>query len=449
MKTLHKWILGTVAALGAAATVPAQQPAQHITFDDAMGIALRQNSTIKTAQNAMASGAASVQSAKLQFLPDLRVNGTTSQNVARSADGGVGSLGTQTSQAMNAGLSSSFTLFDGFKNASNLRSAQASEQASVQDLTRAKQTVVFNVASNFLSLVTAQEQLAVQQQSLAEQTALGKEIQAYVNAGERPISDLYQQEANVANANASVVDAQRTSDLAKVDLIQTLQLDPAGTYDFAAPNVNESAAASTKYDLQALIDTALAHRPDLTAQSERVNASEQDVRAAASARYPSVSVTAGYNTTYNSALSTGMLDQLGQRQGGSLAIGVSIPIFDRGAAETETEKAQLAADDAKLALVTARQNAALDVRRAYLDFQSAQQRLVAAVAQQKAADMALSTTQQRYEVGKATLVEVTQARTTQVQAATALVSARYNLVFQRTLMSYYTGELNPGSVSLG
>ena len=61
----------------------------------------------------------------------------------------------------------------------------------------------------------------------------------------------------------------------------------------------------------------------------------------------------------------------------------------------------------------------------------------------------LTATLQRYEVGKATLVEVTQARTTQVQAATALVSARYNLVFQQTLMSYYTGELDPANVKLG
>ena len=36
----------------------------------------------------------------------------------------------------------------------------------------------------------------------------------------------------------------------------------------------------------------------------------------------------------------------------------------------------------------------------------------------------------------------------QVQAASAVVSARYGLVFQQALMSYYTGELDPAHVVL-
>jgi outer membrane protein len=57
----------------------------------------------------------------------------------------------------------------------------------------------------------------------------------------------------------------------------------------------------------------------------------------------------------------------------------------------------------------------------------------------------VTTTQQRYQVGAATLVEVTQARATQVQAQSAYITARNNLVFQQSLMSYYTGELNPAN----
>jgi hypothetical protein len=49
----------------------------------------------------------------------------------------------------------------------------------------------------------------------------------------------------------------------------------------------------------------------------------------------------------------------------------------------------------------------------------------------------------------ATLVELTQSQAAQVQAASALVNARYTLVFQQSLMSYYTGELDPTNVRLG
>lgn len=51
--------------------------------------------------------------------------------------------------------------------------------------------------------------------------------------------------------------------------------------------------------------------------------------------------------------------------------------------------------------------------------------------------------QKRYEAGAGTLVEVTQARATQVQAASPEITARYAVVFAASLMSYYTGELDP------
>ena len=40
-------------------------------------------------------------------------------------------------------------------------------------------------------------------------------------------------------------------------------------------------------------------------------------------------------------------------------------------------------------------------------------------------------------------------RTSQAQAASALVSARYNVLFQRTLLDYYVGDLVPERVTLG
>jgi outer membrane protein len=57
--------------------------------------------------------------------------------------------------------------------------------------------------------------------------------------------------------------------------------------------------------------------------------------------------------------------------------------------------------------------------------------------------------QQRYQAGAATLVEVTQARSQAVQAASAVATAKNNLVLQRAMMSYYTGDLDPASVTLG
>ena len=440
-----------VVALGlVAASLGAQTPSQTITFDDAIKIALRQNTTLAQANNSAALSSATVKQQRLSFLPDVRLSTTTGQNYGRTFSEEEGRIIDQTTQSVNAGVSSSVTLFNGLTNIANLRSAQLSEDAGERNVKRAEQTVAFTVASNFLTLVTQQEQLRVQRENLAAQEAQEKQIKAFVDAGSRPISDLYQQQAAVAAARSQLVSTERALELAKVDLIQTLQLDPRGTYEFAPPTLDTTAnAKNTTFNLDSLLTRAIGQRSDLFAQQSLVSAASQSVKAAKGSRFPTLSLSAGYNSAYNSATDIAFSEQLNQRRGGSVSLGFSIPVFDRGSTDLATQRAEIAEDNARLDLKNRQQQIGLEVRRAYLDYRAATQQLDAAEAQLRAAALALQTSQQRYTVGAATLLEVTQARAAQLQAASALVTARYGLLFQKTLIGYYVGDLNPRAVTIG
>ncbi|HEY8794660.1 MAG TPA: TolC family protein, partial [Gemmatimonadaceae bacterium] len=209
-----------------------------ITFEDAVQIALKQNITLAQAQNAVASDAASVRGAKLGFLPNLQLTTGGSQVYGRNFNETTGDVLNRNNQSLNAGISSSITLFNGLQNVATLHEAQKNQDAGELDLTRAKQTTVFTVASNYLSIITAQEQLEVQQENLASLQAQEDEIKKMVDAGARAISDLYSQQASTAAARLAVVNAQHDLELGKVDLVQTLRLDPKVTYNFIAPTVS-------------------------------------------------------------------------------------------------------------------------------------------------------------------------------------------------------------------
>jgi outer membrane protein len=441
-------VLSVLSVLGGGAALPAQEP-QVVTFDDAVRIALTQNATLRQAANAASLDAVAVQQAKIQFLPDLRLNAQTSQNYGRSFSEAEGRTLNETTQSLTTGVSSSVTLFDGFANVATLREAQLTQEAGELDLRRARQTAVFTVASNYLALLQQREQLVVRQQTLAQEEALEQQISAFVDAGRRTIADLYQQQAAVASARLAVVEAARAAELSEVDVMQTLQLDPRGEYDFVAPALDGVARDTTQLDLDALVARALTQRVDVDADEARRIAADQAIRAAKASLWPAISLSAGYNTGFTSANDLGFSDQLDQRRGGSVSIGVSIPLFDRGATSLAAQRAQIQADNARISLDVQRQEVGVQVRRAYLAFNAAGEQLRAAEAQQRAAVLALEASQERYRVGAATLVELTQARTTQVQAASALVSARYNLLFQRTLLDYYVGDLVPERATLG
>jgi outer membrane protein len=414
-----------------------------ITFDEAMRVALERNAALRQAQIAAEVSSVAVDQARSRFLPDLSLSSRGGKSHGRNFNEAEGRVLDTSTNSVSLSASSSVTLFDGFANTSELRQAKHTEQASTLDLARARETVVFTVASNFLALIQQQEQLRVRRESLAAESALERQIANFVEAGARTIADLYQQQAAVASARLAVVEAERAAQLAEVDLMETLQLDPAGTYQFEPPPADTAAASQDAVLLEAMLGNAYAKRADLRAEENRLEAADQAVKAAKGARWPTLSVSAGYGTNYTSASDFGWQDQFDQRRGGSVNLSVSVPIFNRGATRAAIRRAELQAESARLDLETRRLDVGLEVRRAHLDFLAAREQLTSADAQLRAAELALQAAQDRYQVGAATLVELSQARAGQVQAASTLVSARSNLLFQRTLVDYFTGDLAP------
>ena len=408
-------------------------PARVITLGEAIRVALDSSTAVRLARNAVSLDTITVRQFRNQFLPDLSASGQASQGFAS------GSAGTN-SFSTNVGLSGGVTLYNGNQNVNALREAELIASAGGHDLARARQTIVFIVASDFLALITQQELLRVQQDNLTAQQDQLKQLEAFTKAGTKNIGDLYQQQSATAAARLAVANASRTTELAKVDLIQELVLDPRGTYEFESPPADS--AQRTVFNLDSLMDVALRQRVDIQALALRVQGAEREIMVADGGRLPVVSATIGYGSATSSSSDVGFANQLDQRRGGSVGVGVSLPIFDRGAVAIARQRAKIQLVNEKPALRDEVESAALDVRRAYLNYQSAQEQLTAADAQQKAAALALDAMQTRYRVGLATFVEVTLARATLVQGQSAVVTARSSLEFQQALMAYYTGMID-------
>ena len=432
-------------ALLGVAGVPAwgqvQPGPRVITFEEAIEIALDRNPTVRTARNNLRLDEIAVRQERTSFLPDLRFSTNTSQRYGRNFSQDEGRIINTTTNSVNGSVSTGVTLFDGFSNVASLRSARLTEEAGEYEVERAEETVVFNVMSNYLTLIEAREQLRVQEGNLASQEALEQDIALRVEQQLRPISDLYQQQASVASARLALVQAQRAAVLGEMTLLQTLQLDPPQEYQFEIPQLDSVETAHASLQLEEATTRALQQRSDYAAAQTLLEASEQGVRVAKASYWPSISLSANYSSNFSSTDQTTFFDQLDTRRGGSLGLSFSIPIFDRLTTRSATERANIQVENSRINLESLRQNVAVQVRTAMLDLRSAEEQLTVAEAQLRAAELALEFSQQRYDVGAASLVELTQSRTAQVRAESDLVSARYRLVFQRRLIDYYIGGM--------
>jgi outer membrane protein len=419
------------------------QQTRTITFNEAVRIALEHNIALQRAANETEIQAINVDRARSRFLPDLNFSTNAGQSYGRTFSQDEGRIIDETVESFNFRGSTNINLFNGFADMANLRQARLRLEEGDLQFERRRQTTIFNVISNYLALIERREQMRVLEENLSVQRQQLEQVEEFTRVGVRPISDLYQQQAEVAGAELNLLNAERAFDLAQVALIQTLGLEPYGVYEFVVPELDESRLDPRTLNLDQLMQQAFAARPELQAAERSIAASEEGIRIARSNMLPSIGLGAGYGSNYSSASSFSLADQLDQRRGGSVGFNVSVPLFDRFTTRNNVQQARVQHNNARLGLDEARQTVALEVRQAYLDYLTAEKRLQVTEVQVAAASQSLEATQERYNVGATTLLELARATSAHMQAQSNRVQAMYDFLFREKLIEYYLGSLDP------
>ena len=420
------------------------QDVQRITFDEAVQIALEQNVNLKRAANNRRFDEINLSRRRADFFPDVTFSANGSQNYGRNFSQETLNFVNQTTNRMSASVRSSVTLFDGFNRQSAYREAQRAFEAGNFDFERQRQTVVFTVISNYLTLLERSEQIRIQQENLESQQQQLAQIEEFTNVGSRPISDLYQQQAQAANAELNLLNAERAFQISEVNLIQILQLDPFGQYEFVAPTIDDTQLTSEMYDIPTMLTEAYGQRFDLKARENDIVAAREGIRAARSSYFPNISLSVGTSSSFDDQSQFSFVDQFtDNRRASFLGLNLSVPIFDRFLTRNNIQQSRVQYNNATLNLEELQQNIALDVRQSYLDYLTAEKSLEVTEKQEIAAQQALTAAEERYNVGAATLVELTQARADFVQAASDRLQSKYDFLFQKKLIDYYMGKLDP------
>ena len=408
-----------VGVLGLAPAAQGQNPVRTISFDEALQIGLEQNITLRKSENSLELQGTEVASARANFLPNFNISAGPSQRYGLTFDQATADLVSQTSESFSMGASATISVFDGFGNLSNLRQSRHTLDAADYTFDRTQQDVLSLVALNFLQVILDREQIVIQRENLEAQRQLLARVQEFTRVGSRPISELYQQEAQVAQAELQLLNAERSYQLSQVALIRDLQLDPLGNYEFTAPSVDELDPAPVEHDINTLFRQAFENRADLKAQRSRIDASEQGIRLARSNIWPSLSFSVSGGSSYTSLNPIyNFEDQLFRNnRNGSIRLNVSVPIFNRLNTRAAIERSKVQYQNTRLDLDALQQRVALEVRQAYLDYLTDSKQLDVTAVQLRSAERALEAEQERYNVGASTLVELTQIRAQYTQAA--------------------------------
>lgn len=429
--------------LSTAARAQQQPDSSKISLQDAINIALRNNYQLKVAKNNLELSKKQVRSEKADYLPSIDANVSGRKNIGRSFNENTGQITTRTNNSVSTSFSANLPIFSGFENLHSLKGSQFNEQSKEKNLQRVRENIIFNAASNYLQFILDKKVLEIDRENLAASRKTLEQVKAQVDVGSRPKVDLYNQQSTVSSNELAVVNSENQLESSRLQLIQTLQIDPRKDYEFMTPEIDTQSVKAKAYNLDQLISTAMGNRADLKREQFNIQSIEQQLMATRSSLYPSLSMGANFYTSYSDLQPFSFQDQFfDQNINRSYGLTLSIPIFSNLSRRTNVQSQEIQYKNAKLNLRETQMQIVQDVTQAYNDYKSYLKQLQASKKSLQAAERSYETQKQRYEVGAGTLIELSDANAKYVEARSNHAQALFRVIFQQQLLDYYIGKLN-------
>lgn len=183
----------------------------------------------------------------------------------------------------------------------------------------------------------------------------------------------------------------------------------------------------------ALVDEALAHRPELEAQASQVEAAEAGVRSAWARLAPQLSAS-------GSVFAADVPYPTGQKDGWRLTLDLSWSLYDGGHRYGRRRQAEAAADGARAAAEAERLTVIQEVLDGTRDLEVARERLRLAETQRQLAADAAASARRSYDAGIASSLDVIDANDRLYQADTGLADARARLAQSRLALDRALGR---------
>lgn len=333
-----------------------------------------------------------------------------------------------------------YLLFDFGKRGAQVDRATAEKLAAGANFIQANQSVAYAVASAYYRLLTAQERLQAAQDTLktAQTTQDASENQLSNGRATRP--DVLNARAETAQAQFDLESAEGDDKIARVALMEVLGAEPSPEIQIDAQKNTELPQTLTA-PVDALIDRAIASRPDLQAQASEIRAADDAIRAAKSEYLPRVVLSgSAANTTIWPTADAGELGYANEPTWTASAA-IEWRLFDGGARKGELNIAKSRRRQAQDELTEKKDRVTREVWTAYIAFRTAVRKEEAARALLASANESYSSSLDAYKYGVKNLIDVVTAEKQLAQARLSGVSARSQLFLEAVDLEFVTGNL--------
>lgn len=436
MRRLNKFVAYCLLGAG---LLPGKGFAQNMSLRECIEYALNHNNQIKAQEISTKTSEISLENSRNSYLPTVSANVGQGFGFGRST-GRDGSTVDQTSASTSFGINAGVELFTGMRRPNQYKSDKYSLMAATENLELARRNISIQVAAGYLQALYSKGLVDVQRQQLSLDNEALERARALYEAGKKPESEVATAEAQVAVSEHSLTEALGNETLARLDLMQLLNLE-GDVRDFSVNEIDTSSLVGDITPATLVFEQAVECHPSIMGAKYNLESSKYQIGVAKSQLMPTLSLNASYNNSYyylfDSDYNQTFSKQLDLNGSEYIGLSLNIPIFARFQTRNSVRQARLQKESREIALSEAKQSLFKEIQQAYWNAQKARDNFKSAQKAHTSTALAYSYEVERYAQGKGTAYDLQQARTRLEKSAQDELQAKYEFLMRIKILEFY------------
>lgn len=425
------------------------------TLEECIQYALDQNLDIRKSGLTIMTNEERALQAKAGVLPS--VNASVSQNFSwnRSADMVFDPI-TNTSTLKDYGsfkggnntsygINSNVTLFNGGRLNNEIKQSDLNIQSSKYNLETIKESVSLNILNAFLQVLYAEEQVRNTEKQIESTTGQLNLATERLNLRIISQADYLQVKSQLASEKLTLANAQSQLSIARVNLMQMMELPVTDEFQIAEPSLEESLNQQRDPMISSIFDTAMAIKPQIKSAAIDKEIAQLDEKIAKAGYLPSLSANAGISTGASIDAFTGddlrfsYGDQLDHALNPSAGLTLSIPIYQKRQVKTSVALTKINAMNAEISETATKNQLRKNIEQACQDVISAQVEYEASFEKYQSTKESSALSDEKFNQGIINSVDYIVSKTNLIVAESQLLQSKYNLIFSYKILDFYTG----------
>ncbi len=411
-------------------------PDPALTLDDCLRIAAENHPLLTAAAAGVTAASAAVGEARAPYWPQVDLNaGYHRWQRHAFLPSGLSLPGHALPDLIgplddwNGGVTSQMVLFDFGARRAGLDAARARLGGARADANATHADVRLSVQTAFYALAAARDLQGVAERNLTRTKTHLALAQARRNAGAVPQADVLRAQAEVASAEIQLIGA-RSHVRTALGQLNTAMGRPAETpLAIQAPTVDSLAPPTI--DVATAVREAIANRPELQSEQQRVAATRANVAAARAARDPRL-LADGYFGWNDTAF-------LPETKEWQVGVSISLPIFDGGSRSHRIARSRAEFERQQAAYDTRLLQVRQEVWAADAELERAWEAIGANETNVRASEESLRVVRERYQTGAALITDLLDTQTVLARAEASLAEARWTYLEDRAAVDRAIG----------